>query len=280
MRITRRGFLRAAAAVTLGGVGLTGYTCYIEPHWVRTVRRTLPIANLPDALVGRTLVQISDLHVGRVVSSSYLIKALRHIQQLEPDILAITGDFVTYKDVHRLDALARVLEHTPHGRLATVGVLGNHDYGWKWRNPQIAERVASRISDAGITVLRNQTVNVAGLRITGLDDLWSGRFDLGQALGESGAAPRLALCHNPEGADEPGWSGYTGWILSGHTHGGQCKPPFLPPPMLPVRNRRYVAGEVGLDDGRRVYINVGLGYLLRARVNVRPEVTVFTLTRA
>ena len=90
----------------------------------------------------------------------------------------------------------------------------------------------------------------------------------------------LVLSHNPDTCDLPGWGGYQGWILAGHTHGGQCKPPFLPPPLLPVRNRRYTAGEFALTDGRKLYINRGVGHLLRVRFNVRPEVTVFTLTPA
>ena len=78
----------------------------------------------------------------------------------------------------------------------------------------------------------------------------------------------------------PGWLGYEGWILSGHTHGGQCKPPFLPPPLMPVRNRRYTSGESRSPGGRRLYISRGVGHTLRVRFNVRPEVTVFTLQRA
>jgi predicted MPP superfamily phosphohydrolase len=92
--------------------------------------------------------------------------------------------------------------------------------------------------------------------------------------------PTLVLCHNPDAVDLPIWSEYSGWILSGHTHGGQCKPPFLPPPLLPVRNTRYTAGAFALTGGRRLYINPGLGYLRRVRFNVRPEITVFRLTRA
>jgi hypothetical protein len=88
------------------------------------------------------------------------------------------------------------------------------------------------------------------------------------------------LCHNPDGADQPGWGDYQGWILAGHTHGGQCRPPFCRPPCLPVENPRYVAGEVDLGDGRRLYINRALGHLLRLRFNVRPEITAFRLTRA
>jgi predicted MPP superfamily phosphohydrolase len=88
------------------------------------------------------------------------------------------------------------------------------------------------------------------------------------------------LCHNPDGVDVSGWDDYDGWILAGHTHGGQCKAPFLPPPLLPVRNKRYVKGEVAVNLERTFYINRGLGHLIQARFNVRPEITVFSLARA
>ena len=77
--------------------------------------------------------------------------------------------------------------------------------------------------------------------------------------------------------DDLSWEGYTGWVLAGHTHGGQCKPPFLPPPVLPVKNRRYTSGEIAVDSGRTLYISRGVGHLLKARFNVRPEITLFTL---
>src|SRR5207249_9777558 len=92
------------------------------------------------------------------------------------------------------------------------------------------------------------------------------------------AKPSLVLCHNPDTADLPVWRDFRGWILAGHTHGGQCRPPFLPPPLLPVANRRYTAGEFQLDGGRKLYINRGIGHLLPARFNVRPEITIFRLT--
>ncbi len=172
--------------------------------------------------------------------------------------------------------LQRVSSHLPHGRLATLSILGNHDYGYNWSMPEVAERVTRVLREAGVTVLRNDVADVSGLRIAGLDDLWARRFAPQAVMADAGA-PSLVLCHNPDAADRAGWGAYRGWILAGHTHGGQCKPPFLPPPLLPVRNRRYVAGEVAVGDGRRLYINRGLGHLLPVRFNVRPEITLFTL---
>jgi predicted MPP superfamily phosphohydrolase len=160
-------------------------------------------------------------------------------------------------------------------------VLGNHDYGMSARLPEVGERMASALRERGVRVLRNERCTLAGLTFVGLDDLWGPYFAPRKALaGLAATEPRVALCHNPDGADQPGWEGYRGWILCGHTHGGQCRPPFLPPPRLPVRNRRYTAGEFDLGEGRSMYINRALGYLIRARLLVRPEVTVFRLCRA
>ena len=99
-------------------------------------------------------------------------------------------------------------------------------------------------------------------------------------IGRASARPAVVLCHNPDACDLPGWRDFQGWVLSGHTHGGQCRPPFLPPPLLPVKNPRYTAGTIALGEHRTLYINRGLGHLLKVRFNARPEVTIFTLEKA
>lgn len=228
-------------------------------------------------------MHISDLHVGPTVSSDYLITALQRATSLRPDIVVMTGDFITHREERgeaQYAELARVLSAFPRGRLATVSVLGNHDYGPGWTTASVAERVQREAERAGIRVLRNNAVNVGGLDIIGVDDLWSNRANALAAFRERTQDSAIALCHNPDSVDRMDWRAYQGWILAGHTHGGQCKPPFLRPPMLPVENRLYTAGEIDAGGGRRLYINRGLGYLIKARFNVRPEITLFTLTRA
>lgn len=272
----RRKFL-----LTLGG-GLAGtllYTWRVEPSWVEFVRRDLPIANLPAALRGKTLVQLSDIHIGSQVADGYVTDVFAQIAALQPDIVVHTGDLVTYAGLQTLDQARRLLSTFPRGKLGTFATLGNHDYGKRWSEPAVAREIARLLGDAGCSVLRNQQAEVAGLKIIGLDDLWGRHFRPQLVLPRlAPGEPALVLSHNPDTCDHPGWSGYRGWILSGHTHGGQCKPPFLPPPLLPVRNKRYTAGAFDLGDGRNLYINRGVGHLLRVRFNVRPEVTVFRLT--
>ena len=257
------------------------YAWRIEPHWVRIVRRDLPIAHLPAELTGKTLVQLSDLHVGADVDETYLRGALDRVAALAPHIVAVTGDFMTAHDTERIGRAIDVLGHLPRGALATLAILGNHDYGYRWSRVHVADALSRRLADVGFTVLRNDLVNVHGLQIAGIDDLWSPRFAPQRVMPRlDPSRPALVLCHNPDAADRPVWAGYRGWILCGHTHGGQCRLPPLGPPILPIRNKRYWAGQVDLADGRRLYVNRGLGYLRRVRFAVRPEITAFRLTPA
>ena len=278
--ISRRGFLGAAGVAVSAAAGAGLYTWRIEPHRLELVRRPLAIRRLPSSLAGRTLVQISDVHVGTRVEDDYVLAAFRRIVDLQPDIVVFTGDFISYH-TRVFEQLQMVYRHFPKGRMATLAILGNHDYGPNWAHPEIALRLVDTIRAFGITVLRNQICEVEGLQVAGLDDLWAKQFDPAQVIArlESRRAA-IVLSHNPDTVDLPGWGDYDGWILAGHTHGGQCKPPFLPPPLLPVRNRRYTAGEFALDGSRRLYISRGVGHLLQVRFNVRPEVTAFELRSA
>jgi uncharacterized protein len=278
--LTRRSFLRASGAAIAVAAGLGFYTWRVEPHWLEFVYRLLPIRGLPPSLQGRTLVQLSDIHVGGRVDDEYVRAAFRGVAALRPDIVVVTGDLISYHQAI-FEQMASVYRHFPTGRLATLAILGNHDYGPEWAHPEIAAQVVDTVSRFGITVLRNQIHEVEGLRFVGLDDLWAKRFDTRQVAPVlKSAAPAVVLSHNPDTVDLPVWDGYEGWILSGHTHGGQCKPPFLRPPLLPCQNLRYTAGEFDLKGGRRMYISRGIGHLLHVRFNVRPEVTIFELTRA
>ena len=282
----RREFLlKAGIAGTLVLVpaSILGYTLEIEPHWLDVVHRDLPVANLPDALLGKTLAQLSDIHIGPQVSDEFVLETFARIRSLAPDIVVYTGDFISYLPARgeaTYSQLREVFGQAPRGTLATIGVLGNHDYGTNWSEIPVARRVAAEVERAGVHLLSNEVTRVQGLDFIGVDDLWARQSDSRRALDRRSGNAAIALCHNPDAQDALDWKGYAGWILAGHTHGGQCKAPFLPPPLLPVRNKRYVKGEVTVDASRTLYINRGLGHLIQARFNVRPEVTVFRLARA
>lgn len=280
VNISRRRLVQAAGLAAAAGLTTGAYAWRVEPHWVQLVKQPLAILNLPERLLGSTLVQLSDLHIGRQVDDGYLRSVFDTVRQLQPEIVVVTGDFTSYdEDIFR--RAEKTLASFPSGSLATLGVLGNHDYGQGMRDYRHADRLAALISASGVQVLRNEQANIEGLTIIGLDDLWAGKFNPAIPLaGLPKDTPALVLSHNPGTADQPGWGDFSGWILAGHTHGGQCKLPFLGPPVLPVKNQRYVSGAYSLAGGRSMYINRGIGHLLRVRFNVRPEITAFQLQRA
>src|SRR5215471_5808290 len=262
--LTRRAVLRSLLLGAGGALAAGLFTWRVEPHWLEFTYPNLPVAGLPRELEGRTLAQLSDLHVGPAVDDEYIIHSFRRVQNLAPDFVVCTGDWITYRSPRQFAQLRRVLSYMPRGRMGTVGILGNHDYGFGWSLTDVADQVAAIASAAGVTMLRNEAVTVGGLKFIGLDDLWSPRFDPAPAIAEAaGESPVIVLCHNPDAVDLPVWEQYQGWILAGHTHGGQCKPPFLPPPQLPVINRRYTSGEFQLPGNRRMYISRGVGHLLQ-----------------
>jgi uncharacterized protein len=278
--INRRRFLQGVVGSTAVAGGLYGWATRIEPHWVHVDHHPLAIRSLPDGLQGKTLVQISDLHIGST-DEAYLMATMAKVNALRPDIVVITGDIIDHFRPDATDRVTRVLSTLNHGAIATFSCLGNHDYGHRWSQVDVAENVTAAMRELGMPVLRNEHVDVMGLSFLGLEEYWSPRFSSGAAARATQAtADGICLCHNPDVCDRPVWSGFRGIILSGHTHGGQCKPPLMQPPRLPVKNKTYVNGFYDLGDDRKLYVNRGLGYGYRARFNCRPEITHFTLTKA
>lgn len=264
----------------LVGLGLaTGfYTWQVEPFWLEFVRKKMPIKNLPRGLIGKTLMQISDVHIGNGFDYQYIIDSFQKAQKFNPDIVVYTGDYVSYEDESQFRQLDEVIKYAVRGKLGTVGILGNHDYGDNWADQKVADKISSQLEGVGIMVLKNEDIELGGLNIIGIDDYWALNFNPKKVMDEfDKSKANIVLCHNPDVCDLAVWNNYKGWILAGHTHGGQCKPPFLNPPMLPVKNKKYTSGEIDLEDGRTLYINRAIGHFWQVRFNVRPEITIFEL---
>jgi predicted MPP superfamily phosphohydrolase len=278
--ISRRGFLFTAGGIVAAMAGTVGYTFEVEPEWLDVTAVDLPIRRLSPAMVGKRLVQLSDIHVGPKVSDDYLRDTFARVRALSPEIVVITGDLISRHAGQSAHAEA-VYADVPRGSLGTFVSFGNHDYGVDWTEPAVAARLRGMLENLGITVLVNEVATAGDLQLVGMGDLWAKQFEPERAFARADPAlAQLVLSHNPDTVDLPGWGRYDGWVLAGHTHGGQCKPPFLPPPILPVKNRRYTSGAFDLAGGRQLYVSRGVGTILPVRFNVRPEVTVFTLRAA
>jgi predicted MPP superfamily phosphohydrolase len=257
------------------------YAWQVEPFWLEFVHSKMPIKNLPKHLVGKTLMQISDVHIGNRFNYQYIVDSFVKAQTYNPDIVVYTGDYVNYENEEQFIQLNEVLPFFPKGTKGSVAVLGNHDYGHRWQQNEVAHTISQSLQKHGISVLRNQATEIEGLHVLGIDDYWATNFAPEKVMSQfKPNQANIVLCHNPDVCDLEVWNGYNSWILSGHTHGGQCKPPFLAPPILPVQNKSYTQGQIQLSGGRTLYINRALGHLWQVRVNVRPEITIFELQQA
>ncbi|WP_426477092.1 metallophosphoesterase [Chryseobacterium sp. CBSDS_008] len=279
--MTRKEFIKRLACLSVMGVFPALYSWQVEPFWVEFVQRKLPVKNLPDILEGKKLMQISDLHVGNRFNWNFLIESFEKAQQFKPDFVVYTGDYVNKGTPEEQKALETVMGNCVLGSSGTFGILGNHDYGKSWKDITCSDSICEILEEKGVTMLRNDQKEIHGLNFIGLEDLWSPNFYPSDIMSEYDISKaNIVLCHNPDACDLDIWNSYQGWILSGHTHGGQCRIPGIITPVLPVKNKKYVSGEINLEDGRMLYINRAIGHSFQVRFMVRPEITVFTLTQA
>jgi predicted MPP superfamily phosphohydrolase len=277
---------RRALWMTMSRMGLTGaHALPLNRRWVDIHREKMPLKGLDPALAGLRLVQLSDLHHSPVVWQRYLIQYMRWVNELEPDIVVITGDLITggYRFAHRV---ATILSHlrAKHGVICT---FGNHDYSIYGKNgsdegKRRADYLQKCLQDRGLIVLRNETAYIQPegakkpVAIVGLDDEWSGAIDPVSAWdGVDSNVPIICLNHNPANARElltyP-WQ----WMLSGHTHGRQIATSRFGQRFYPHKFRQYTHGLYQVE-GRHLYVNRGLSYGQRVQHWCRPEVTVFKL---
>lgn len=277
---------RKAIWTTMSRIGLTGvHALPMNRRWVEIHRRKMPLKNLDPAFVGMKIVQISDLHYSPVVWQRYLVQYLRWVNDLEPDMVVVTGDLITggYRFAHRI---ATILSHL-HAKHGVICTFGNHDYSIYGKNlspegKRRADYLEKCLEQRGLIVLRNEVLTVhregaaKPLTIVGLDDEWSGHIDPERAFNAvSPDGPIICLNHNPVNAKEllkyP-WQ----WMLAGHTHGRQVATSRIGKALYPKRYRHYTHGYYCVE-GRHLYVNKGLSYGQRVLDWCRPEVTVFKL---
>ncbi len=266
---------------------------------------TVAIADLSASLQGTKLVQLSDLHYdGLRLSEEMLNQAIEVSNQAQPDLVVLTGDYVTddptpiYPLVERLKRL--------QSRVGICAVLGNHDLYYRSSKTHVSEaktQVTEALTSIGVRVLWNEVFYPLGeaLPVVGLADFWSREFNPAVVMNQlDNKTPRLVLSHNPDSAESlQQWR--VDLQLSGHTHGGQILiPGFGPAPMLLQRLRQNLPKAVlpwipymkactrvlknwqwaqGLHQvgGNQLYVNRGLGTYSPGRLFCPPEVTVITL---
>lgn len=257
------------------GFWLASYCRYGRPGWLTLEQIPVALPQRPPQLPTLTIGQLSDLHVGAAIAPYLVEEAVALLNAQWPDLVVITGDFVTAGPLYLKPAARSLAALT--APLGVYAVLGNHDY---WCG---ARHLRQLLEARGIRVLVNEAERIAHASgdfwLIGLDDVLCGKPDLDKALaGVPENSLRILLAHEPDVADTAARYGIA-LQLSGHSHGGQIRHPGGPL-VLPKLGRRYPRGLQQVPGSETfVYTNRGIGTAgPPLRLNSPPQVTVLKLT--
>lgn len=248
-----------------------------EMRWLVEEFSEIPVKNLPPALVGFTIVQLTDTHLRPFTQIEHIERAVAKSNLLQPDLVVLTGDYVWHDEEDILElvpALAKL-----NARYGVFAVLGNHDI--KTDEHLIVETFEKN----GIQVLRNEGLAIQvghdHLYLGGIDDGWLGKPDIKATLDKHrGDAPVILLAHEPDMIDWYADDTRITLQLSGHTHGGQVQVKPGKPVVRPYLGKKYVQGLYKVNESF-VYTSRGLGTTgVPLRRNCAPEITHITLVDA
>jgi predicted MPP superfamily phosphohydrolase len=246
-----------------------------EPYMLTVERREIALRRLPPALDGLRIVQLSDLHHSPFTGSAQIEHAIETANSLKPDIVALTGDYVSHESAYAVpcaDLLGRL-----RARYGVYAVLGNHDH---WTD---AALITDLFRAEGIRVLINEGMRFeqrgASFWLAGVDDTMVGLEDLPLALaGSSDDEMKLLLAHNPVILRRAARAGVD-LVLSGHTHGGQVT--LRSERSASGRPRRRLLRGLGRQGNTQIYVTRGLGtVVLPIRYGCPPEVSLLELRSA
>ncbi|HOO57542.1 MAG TPA: metallophosphoesterase [bacterium] len=273
-KMDRRKFISSGflgyVGVLLSPVAVLYESSHIEPNWPAVTKYDVEIPGYPADAEPLDIVQLSDLHRGHFVSEEHIRKLVPLCNKLSPDIVVITGDFVSRKTEYAASCVEALSGLT--SRIGIFGVMGNHDY---WAVGK--ENVFKDLGAGGIRMIKNGNVELKeNVWLIGIDDEWAGKPDIPKAFeGVPENAARIVMTHSPKTFAEI--RDMNVFAMVGHTHGGQCTIPFV--------TRKYIRGMLGCEHlkgwyaegNSRLYVNRGIGMVTPPlRFFCRPEITRFT----
>ena len=274
--IQNTGWTAASVPLFLVTDGLLRTTNNFKIHTV-----DVPLYKLPKSLDGFKIAQISDIHAGSFGSSIPMTTVLLLVESLDPDLIAITGDFVNFHP-NELPFIMPQLKNLK-AKYGVYGCLGNHDH---YMIPKEHETLVETLKEAGIKLLinENETLKIKNeyLQIAGCDNS-SYRMTFGNIPktldGLKKYLPTILLCHDPSNWDKDiRRKTFADLTLSGHTHGGQVGVELFGDTLTPARLAYKQFAGLYRDRDQYIYVNRGIGTVgVPLRIGINPEITLLTL---
>lgn len=277
--MTESRFARTILVAAAAGAGLAAYAFGIEPRWLQRTRTRIHVRGLHPGLEGFRIALLTDMHAGEGTALSLIRRASCMAMEARPHLIALTGDFAADSAPGFGDVLSALGElDAPHGVYA---VPGNHDYtvGIERWHRQVAS-TGSIIDLTNGAVMRE--VDGARLCVAGTDDVSRGRPSLRELPPPDARDFTLLLAHDPDQAERARREhDAVHLIVSGHTHGGQVRLPFLGAVQNPAERDDLYDEGLRRRPWTQVYTSRGVGTVhIPVRFLCRPEVAILELTGA
>ena len=273
----RRDFIQKMLSIgILTTTGLsTGVGLYNARKGARIIKETAPIKNLGNNLDGLKIAQISDLHVGPTIKKGYVEEVVEQVNNLNPDIIAITGDMVD-GSVKYLKTHVEPLKDL-NAKIGKYFVTGNHEYYSgvdQWLDETDRLGFTNLIDDHNIISQKGDSFALGG--VTDYRSSTIKPEHASDAIKAFSKAPKnipkILLAHQPMSIFNA-HKANVDLQLSGHTHGGQFWP-FV----YAVRLANPYTAGLHNHDGTLIYVNRGTGYWgPPMRIGVDSEITLITL---
>jgi len=272
-RLTQRSVAAAGAIGTI----IAWRALKIAPRRPRLEHMTFDLPPDHAKLDGIRIGFITDTHIGPTFRPTDLQPAIALLVAQSPDLILMGGDFASESPRYAGQAAVALSPLAAAARLGAIAVLGNHDMECG------PDKVTAAFTAVGVRVLRNEALPIetgqGTLWIAGIDEVTHSSHAAEKAFQNIPAsAATLALWHEPDFAEHAANLGAFAQ-LSGHTHGGQIRFPFVGPLVLPRFGRRYIMGHYTVGE-MQLYVSRGSGvYRPPVRLRCPPEVTLITLRR-
>jgi uncharacterized protein len=281
---TRRSFLKRTLGSFLTFLGLSSggylYANRIEPSLLDIQELQIKHPLIPNSFDGIKMIQFSDTHLGFQYNLHQFNQLVKKINSLKPDIILFTGDLMDepnqYTEINKLMPILKKLQ-APLGKYC---IFGNHDHGGYgsdiYRNIMETTDFSLLLNDSAPIKLSDGSI----IYLLGIDDAMLGNPNLPLTLKNVPKNSfKILLSHAPDLAETASLYPVQ-WQLSGHSHGGQIKIPFLGALVTPPFGQIYPEGlySIGEHNPLSLYVNRGIGTTrLPFRFMSKPELTVFTL---
>ncbi|TAA73361.1 metallophosphoesterase [Planococcus salinarum] len=278
----------------------------VEPYFVKVVEEETAIPNLPAAWEGKEIAVIGDFQIGMWMDNDSTVEQMAEdLVEMNPSAVLLLGDYV-YHSVNNEELerqrVQELIKPLTDSDIPVFALLGNHDYGMSSEtaepNEELAQEMKSALEEVGITVLQNEavalnltengveegTASAESLHLVGLGANWPENAEPAEAFdGVPDSAARFVMMHNPKTFEAlPAESAPVS--VAGHTHGGQMRIPGTPQwsytALMSEGEIEHIYGwiEDYGAEGNSLYINPGVGFsIVPLRINIPPEITIFTL---